>query len=56
MIPADSRGSARFTLPVPNISGLVGKKLNWQWFCFDPGANRFNLTASEGAETKIGAR
>jgi hypothetical protein len=44
--PTDALGTARGSLPVPNMPGLAGNALCAQWVFAQPGCGPFGLTAS----------
>lgn len=53
-VAAGAGTTVPWSLPIPNTLGLVGFVLFGQGFAFDPTANAFGFTASNGARLKIG--
>ena len=51
---ARANGVADLTIGIPNDAALLGALVSSQCFAVDPGANALGLTASNGAEIRVG--
>lgn len=52
--PSTGPTTAAFSLPIPNVGGLIGAHVYGQAWAFAPGANPANIVISNGLDWRIG--
>jgi hypothetical protein len=53
-VATDAQGSAKFTLPIPNLAGLLGVQFYNQYTVFDGPANAIGLVTTNAGRGLIG--